>query len=285
MPNGPIVDSHVHLWDPDRFRMPWLDALPAIDRPMGLAEYDAATEGLDVEAIVYLQVEVAPPLALVEARELVRLAEQDGRIRGIVPWAPLEYGDHVRLFLEELVALGPRIKGVRRITQDEPDPEFCLQPGFVRGAQLLAEFDLVCDLCPQLRPTRANRRIGAPLPDDRRSSSTTSPSRTSAAARWNPGPVRCATSRVCPTSSARSAASPPRPITPHGPSEQIKPYVLHALECFGEDRVLFGSDWPVATLASTYRRWVETLDELTADWSDGAKRKLWADNARRVYRL
>jgi len=57
------------------------------------------------------------------------------------------------------------------------------------------------------------------------------------------------------------------------------------LKVFGEDRVMFGGDWPVVRLASTYRRWVETLDALTAALSPSAKRKLWADNARRVYRL
>jgi L-fuconolactonase len=68
-------------------------------------------------------------------------------------------------------------------------------------------------------------------------------------------------------------------------ADDLKLYVEHALEVFGEDRVLFGGDWPVVTLASSYRRWVETLDELTRGLSVEARRKLWADNARRVYRL
>ena len=46
--------------------------------------------------------------------------------------------------------------------------------------------------------------------------------------------------------------------------DEIRPYVMHVLEVFGEDRVVFGSDWPVCTLATPYRRWVQTLDELTA---------------------
>jgi L-fuconolactonase len=65
----------------------------------------------------------------------------------------------------------------------------------------------------------------------------------------------------------------------------LQPYVSHALQVFGEDRVLFGGDWPVVTLASSYRRWIETLDRLTSHLSPGAGRKLWAENARRVYRL
>ena len=68
-------------------------------------------------------------------------------------------------------------------------------------------------------------------------------------------------------------------------AEDLRPYVEHAIESFGEDRVAFGGDWPVTLLASSYTRWVETLDELTAGLSEGAKRKLWAENAKRFYRL
>jgi L-fuconolactonase len=67
--------------------------------------------------------------------------------------------------------------------------------------------------------------------------------------------------------------------------EDIKPYVMHAFESFGEDRVVFGSDWPVATLAVAYRKWVDTLTELTSDWSESARAKLFRENARRFYRI
>jgi L-fuconolactonase len=67
--------------------------------------------------------------------------------------------------------------------------------------------------------------------------------------------------------------------------DDIRPYVMHTLECFGEDRIVFGSDWPVATLATGYSRWVETVDKLTSAWSDAAKSKLWRENAIRFYRL
>jgi L-fuconolactonase len=67
--------------------------------------------------------------------------------------------------------------------------------------------------------------------------------------------------------------------------DDVRPYVMHALEAFGEDRSVFGGDWPVVLSASSWQRWVDTLDELTADFSPEAKRKLWAENARRLYRL
>src|SRR5690606_27436071 len=98
-----IVDSHVHLWDPNKVEIPWLRNVPAINKVADLDDYAEATTSLDVDGLVYLQVEVAPPYALLEARDLVNLARQDGRVLGVVPWAPLEYGERVRYFLEELV--------------------------------------------------------------------------------------------------------------------------------------------------------------------------------------
>ena len=65
----------------------------------------------------------------------------------------------------------------------------------------------------------------------------------------------------------------------------MRPYVEHALTVFGEDRVLFGSDWPVVTQAAIYTRWVETVEEITKDFSDAQKDKLWKQNAVRFYRL
>ena len=67
--------------------------------------------------------------------------------------------------------------------------------------------------------------------------------------------------------------------------DDLRPYVEHVLACFGEDRVLFGGDWPVVLRASPYARWVDTLDGLTAHLSPKTRRKLWAENARRFYRL
>jgi L-fuconolactonase len=65
----------------------------------------------------------------------------------------------------------------------------------------------------------------------------------------------------------------------------LAPYVAHVLQVFGEQRVMFGGDWPVVTHASTYLRWVEALRELSADLSPEAGEKLWRANATRIYRL
>ncbi len=283
MPQLTIVDSHVHLWDPSRFRMSWLDGSPDIDRPMGLADYRSHTAGVDVGGMVYLQVEVEPAYGLMEARWAVERANEEPRLGAIVAWAPLEFGEQARAYLDELVAIDRRIKGVRRLIQGE-SLDFALQPRFVRGVQLLADYGLTFDIClkhPQLAgavvlvrrcpnvqfildhigkpdiaaglldPWRAQIRELASLPNV-----------------------------ICKVSGMVTEADHARWTT-----DDLRPYVEHVLESFGEDRVAFGGDWPVVLLASPWRRWVDTLDALTSGLSDDAKRKLWAANARRFYRM
>ena len=283
MPNLPLVDAHLHLWDPRRFRMPWLDGNALLDRPYLLDDYNRHTEGIEVAAMVYLQVEVSPAYALLEARWVSELAMADPRIQGIVPWAPLEDGDRAASFLEALATIDPRIRGVRRLLQSEP-LDFGLQPDFVRGVRLLPRYELSFDLgishlhlanaislvraCPEtsfvldhigkpdiatgrLDPWRAEIELLAALPN-----------------------VCCKVSGMV-TEAERGTWQP----------EDLAPYLAHVLGAFGEDRVLFGGDWPVCLMGSPYLRWVETLDALTTHLSEDAKRKLWAENARRFYRL
>ncbi|MBV9790312.1 MAG: amidohydrolase, partial [Chloroflexi bacterium] len=103
MPDVPIIDSHVHLWDPQRFRMPWLAELDRIKRRFALDEYTTATAAHTVEALVVVEAGVDPAQALDEAQWLAALARQEPRLRGIVAAASLEHGAQVRAHLEALV--------------------------------------------------------------------------------------------------------------------------------------------------------------------------------------
>ena len=284
MPAGPIIDAHVHLWNPERVEIPWLAGVPSINRPMGLPEYTEATEGIKIAGLVYLQVEVHPVYALIEARDLVAMAATDSRIQGIVPWAPLEFGETARYILEELVALGPLIKGVRRIVQDEPGPEFCLHPRYVEGTRLLGEFGLTADLCCNFR------QLGPSVELVRRCPGTEFVLDHIAKPNIREGEMEPWAGQITELASLPNVVCKISGVANEaGRADwnvaEIRPYVDHALDAFGPDRVLFGSDWPVVNLSSDYRGWVATLDEIVSGRSEADKRKLWFENANRFYRL
>ena len=125
----PIIDTHLHVWDPQRLRYPWLDDIPLLNKPYLLEDYDRACGPVAVEKMVFLQAEADVSQFQAEADWVDSLAERDSRLQGIVPWAPLELGDGARPALEQLSA-NPRVKSIRRIIQFEPDIEFCLRPDF-----------------------------------------------------------------------------------------------------------------------------------------------------------
>jgi L-fuconolactonase len=284
MPDLPIVDAHLHLWDPALFRMSWLDGNPVLNQPYGPDRYREATAGLDIAAMVYLQVEVESPYALLEAVWAAERAKEDPRLCAIIAWAPLEYGDRARHFLDALCMITPLVRGIRRIIQFEPDVEFCLQPDFVRGVQILPEYGLSFDLCVDYRTLGNTVELVRRCPEvsfildhigkPQVAEGVLDP--------WREQITELAgfPNVVCKISGLVTEAD----LANWQPAD-LEPYVSHVLSAFGEDRVVFGGDWPVVLQASRYRRWVDTLDALTANLSASAKRKLWAENARRFYRL
>ena len=284
MPQIPIIDSHVHLWDPERVPIPWLSNVPPINKRRTLDDYRQATAGLDITGIVYLQVEVAPPFALLEAQELVKLARADLLVKAVIAWAPLEYGRKARPFLAAMKKIGPEVRGIRRIVQDEPDPDFCLQPDFIEGNRLLPEYGMTSDLCCNFRQLASVVKLVRLCPETQFIlDHIAKPNiREQTLEPWASQMSELASlpNVVCKISGVLTEAHHDRWTL-----DEVRPFAEHALNAFGPDRVVFGSDWPVVTLAAPYAHWVETLDELTADRSDADKAKLWRDNAKRFYRI
>src|SRR5436305_13709204 len=108
----PIVDAHVHLWNSKQCSMPWLAAIPRLNRSYGLQDYREQTRGLPIIALVYVEVDVEPQEMLLEARYVSALAQEEPRLQAIVAAAPVERGTAVREHLESLVAISPLIKAV-----------------------------------------------------------------------------------------------------------------------------------------------------------------------------
>src|SRR6266508_1492955 len=104
MPDFPIVDAHLHLWDPQHFAIPWLEGNATLNQRFTPAEYAEHTQGIAIEAMVYLEVDLDPHYALLEPRWVAERAKEDARIKAIVAHAPVEHGERARSFLDALVA-------------------------------------------------------------------------------------------------------------------------------------------------------------------------------------
>lgn len=284
MPDFPIVDAHVHLWDPQRFHIPWLAGDELLNQRYTLPEYQAHTTGVEIEAIVYVEVGAAEAYGLLEAAWVAERAAEDPRIRGIVAWAPVDWGDRARAYLDALRDTSPLVKGVRRMVQSEPDATICLRPDFVRGVRLLPEHGFSFDICIR------HHQLSSAIELVRRCPWTNfmldhigKPD--IKARQFDPWCAQIEELAELPNVMCKVSGLVTEADHQGWTNADLAPYVTHVLAAFGEDRVAFGGDWPVALMASSYRRWVATLDALTADLTPEAKRKLWAENARRFYRL
>lgn len=167
--------------------------------------------------------------------------------------------------------------------QSEPDPHFAAQPRFITGVQILKDYGLSFDACVRHQQLPALIEMVRQCPDtpiviDHLAKPAI---RDRVLEPWKTHMRELASSGnvVCKVSGAATEAGP------QWTADDLRPYVEHVLDVFGEDRVLFGGDWPVVLMASSYRRWVDALNEITSSASEEGRRKLRGDNARRFYRL
>jgi len=285
MSNMTLIDSHVHLWDTARLDYPWLTDVPAIANPHLPSDYREASSDYDVAKLVFVQCDVAHGQSRDEVRWISELAETDEpRIAGIVAWAPVANGAAVAPELEWLATM-PLVRGVRQLIQPEADNAFCAKPDFVRGVQLLGQAGLSFDLCikgdeqfvsvlalveqcPDVRFVLDH--IGKPFIAE----GIVEP--------WAGyiGQLAQAPNVFCKISGVTTEAD-----WKSWSPDSLRPYTDIVFEAFGFDRVMFGGDWPVVSLSSTWSGWVESLNERGAEIGEEERRRFFHDNAAAFYRL
>ena len=283
MSDFPIVDAHVHLYDPGVIGYAWMTGRPVVDGPHLMAQLDAARGAVEIEALVWVEVDADPGQHLQEAAFVEGLARSDRRIRAMVAHAPLERGAAVTPDLEKLAA-HDLTRGIRRLLQDEADDAFCLRPGFVEGVRLLARHGLSFALGIRHRQLASAVELARRCPDVRFvldhigkpgiRDGLLEPWRTHIAELAALPNVWCKLSGLITEADHRNWTR-----------EQLRPYIDHVIERFGFDRVMFGSDWPVSEQTHRYAQWVEIVDWALTDAAADERRRLFCDNATAFYRL
>jgi L-fuconolactonase len=146
MPDFPIIDSHVHLLEPQRFGYAWTKNAPQLNRKVLPDDLMRAAGPVAIERFVFVEVDVDLPQHLGEAEWIDGLAAQDKRLAGMVAALPLERGRAIEPELDALCK-NKTLRGIRRLIQNQADPDFCIKPDFIAGLKLLAKRDLVFDIC------------------------------------------------------------------------------------------------------------------------------------------
>ncbi|MEX1018963.1 MAG: amidohydrolase family protein [Litorilinea sp.] len=274
-----ILDSHIHFWDPNHLSYPWLAGTP-INNVYLPADLLQAAAQVDLQGIVFVQADCIDAQGAAEAEWVAELAQAEPRIRAIVAHAPLEQGEAVRPALE-ILAQNKLVKGIRRLIQSEP-LGFCTQPDFVRGVQILPEYDLRFDICirhPQMadaielvrqcpQVTFVLDHFGKPGVKDNLMS---------------PWAEQLVTLAQFPNVWCKISGLATEADHSDWMREQLRPYIQHAVSTFGIDRVFYGGDWPVSTLAIDYQTWIDTINWATPELSDTERNQLFVENAAAFY--
>jgi len=280
----PIVDTHLHLWDLDRFRLPWIQKGSPLARSFVMKDFLTASENLNVVNAVYMEVDVEPGQHRAEAEYVLDICRQNKTPLRAAVIGGRPAADDFRKYLESFKG-DQYLKGVRQVLHNDGTPAgYCLATNFVRGVRILGEMNLSFDLCLRSTDLGDGIKIAETCPSTRfildhcGNMNVQAKDRT----QWQRDMERLGGVKnvVCKVSGIVASARPEK-----WTADDLAPIINHTLSCFGPDRVMFGGDWPVCTLASTYRQWVQALQSIVRQRPAEEQRKLFHDNAARFYGL
>ncbi|HSU59418.1 MAG TPA: amidohydrolase family protein [Bryobacteraceae bacterium] len=272
------IDSHQHFWKYDPAQYGWIDESKRVIRRDFLPEHLAEEiTRAGIGGTIAVQAGGAG-----ETEWLLGLAKEWDFIRGVVGWGPL-IDPHVEDTIERL-ATNPKLRGLRHVLQDEPDPNYMLREDFNAGIGKLSAFGLAYDILIFERHLPQTIEFVDRHPDQvfvldhvakpRIRAGEISPWRENIRELAKRPNVYCKISGMV-TEADWTAWTP----------DQMKPYIHVVLEAFGANRLMFGSDWPVCLVASTYPKWVILMEEALQELSIAEQERIWAGTAVEAYGL
>ena len=273
------IDSHHHFWKYDPITYSWMnykmDILKVDYQPVDLKK-EIAEVGID--GVVSVQADQS----LRETDDLLEYAKVNDFILAVVGWLPLA-NDNVRDLMDKY-ADNSLLKGIRHVVQDEPDDDFILGEQFNRGVSLLKEYNWIYDILIYERQLSPSIQFVDCHPEQifvldhiakpRIGDSMIEPWKTQMFEMAKRENVSCKLSGIATEANWSEWKK-----------EDLIPYMDVALEAFGPDRMMFGSDWPVARLAVEYGPWVEICREFISTLSGDEQKLIEGNVASKVYGL
>lgn len=274
------IDSHQHFWNYSREAYPWMtETHEAIKRDFLPSDLEPILKRNQIDGCIAVQAQQT----LDETEWLLKLAEENSFVKGVVGWFPFRDADLARVL--DRFASNQALVGARHVVHDEPDDDFILGKEFNRGIGELANYDLVYDILifekhlPQSiefvdrHPHQqfVVDHIAKPRIDSRKFDENWRKNIVELAGRDN---VACKLSGM--------ATEVLDPVWDHA---LLEPYFHTALEAFGPERLLFGSDWPVCLLRTGYDRWFKTVRAALGELSASEQSAILGGNAEKIYQL
>ncbi len=275
------IDAHQHFWQLSLpFDTAWLrepqhapicrDYLPADLKPH--------LDRCGIEKSIFVQTQHD----LNENRWALSLAEHYDFIAGVVGWVDLKSADCESQVLE--FKSHPRFVGVRHITQGESDPDFIIRPDVLRGLKVLEKYEIPFDLLFYVKHLRHAKTVarhvpGLPLVIDHLAKPRIKDGEID---EWLPHLKAAA---ACPNVYCKLSGMITEANWTQWKPTDLQPYVDHALELFGPERCMYGSDWPVCELAGSYEQAYGAIKECLSGLSADEQAKIFGDTAAQFYRL
>ncbi|MEW9805715.1 amidohydrolase [Mesorhizobium sp. ZMM04-5] len=290
MPDFPVIDAHLHVWDQTRLRYSAFEGSPLFGRPYRVEDYQRDCGALEVEAMVFLECyadfwegggQYIEEIEFVEDEQ-----KRDPRIKAIIPMAPLEWGKRVGPMLDRMRDEHPSVRGIRRIMEFDANPrQLTMSEGFIEGVNLLADYGWSFDINPNYTQMDFIREFvrhirGVPMILDHCGKPGIRQGRIEQFREDMQYMARH------PDMWVKLSDLPPY-ASENWTEEELRPYIEATLDAFGPERTIYAGDYPILLQSTNMTEWVDVLDRAFADLglSAGETRKIYRDNANTFYRL
>jgi|688.fasta_scaffold06009_11 L-fuconolactonase len=283
-----ILDTHQHLWDLDKLKLPWLEGAPEVlKKKFWLDEYRGATKGFEVDTL-YMEVDVAEEMLDKEAEIISELSrDRANKMLGAILGGRPASKDF-EAYVDRQIERGA-VKGIRQVLHGGTPKGYCLEASFVKGIKVLGERGLSFDLC--MRPTelRDGYQLAKLSPETRFVIDHCGNADPKAFERFAKAGLKADHDANDWRVSMKQLSTLPNVIckisgivarAPEGWNDQdLAPIVDYCLDTFGPNRVIFGGDWPVCLLGAQLNAWIESLARIVAKRSEKEQSQLWYENA------
>ena len=273
------IDAHQHFWIYNRDEYEWIDeSMAGLRRNFLPADLAPELKSSGFAGSVVVQARQT----LEETRWLLELADRTPTILGVVGWVDLRSSEaHSQL---ATYAKNPKLVGVRHIVQSEPDDRFLLRPDFLRGIALLEEFNLAYDILIYPRHLSVAGEFVERFPRQRfvLDHLAKPQIKLREIENWAKCIARLA---AFPNVFCKLSGLVTESDWQHWQEEQITPYLDFAFECFGPQRLMIGSDWPVCLVAASYARTIDVVKKYLDGHSAETREAVLGGNVRRFWRL